>query len=109
VIGVRGGVVELVARSALLLGWYPVVQVVQLGPEHGDTGERFLHFQRLTNLRLDRRASKERMREQVRNLYRSIHTLSKKGIKNAQVARELGIHRHTVPREDTGEPLRRRD
>jgi transposase len=55
-----------------------------------------LHFQRLTNLRLDRRASKERMREQVRKLYRSIHTLSKKGIKNAQVARELGIHRHTV-------------
>jgi transposase len=55
-----------------------------------------LHFQRLTNLRLDRRASKERMREQARKLYRSIHTLSKKGIKNAQVAKELGIHRHTV-------------
>jgi transposase len=55
-----------------------------------------LHFQRLTNLRLDRRASKERMREQVRKLYRSIHTLSKKGIKNAQIARTLGIHRHTV-------------
>src|SRR5215204_4720380 len=55
-----------------------------------------LHFQRLTNLRLDRRASKERMREQVRKLYRSIHTLSKQGIKNAQVARTLGIHRHTV-------------
>jgi len=36
------------------------------------------------------------MREQVRKLYRSIHTLSKKGTKNAQVARELGIHRHTV-------------
>src|SRR5215204_2036083 len=54
------------------------------------------HFQRLTNLRLDRRASKERMREQARNLYRSIHTLSSKGIKNAQIARTLGIHRHTV-------------
>src|SRR5215212_984161 len=54
------------------------------------------HFQRLTNLRLDRRASKERMREQARKLYRSVHTLSKKGIKNAQIARTLGIHRHTV-------------
>src|SRR5215204_705587 len=55
-----------------------------------------LHFQRLTNLRLDRRASKERIREQVRKLYRSIHTLSKQGIKNAQVAQTLGIHHHTV-------------
>ena len=36
------------------------------------------------------------MREQVRKLYRSIHTLSKKGIKNAQIARTLGIYRHTV-------------
>ncbi len=55
-----------------------------------------LHFQRLTNLRLDRRASKERMREQARKLFQSIHTLSEKGIKNAQIARTLGIHRHTV-------------
>ncbi|MCA1731768.1 MAG: ISL3 family transposase [Actinobacteria bacterium] len=55
-----------------------------------------LHSQRLTNLRLDRRASKERIREQARKLYRSIHTLSKKGIKNAQIARTLEIHRHTV-------------
>lgn len=55
-----------------------------------------LQLQRLTNLRLDRRASKERMREQARRLYRSIHALSKKGIKNAQIARNLGIHRHTV-------------
>ena len=55
-----------------------------------------LRFQRLTNLRLDRRASKERMREQTRKLFRSIHTLSKRGMKNAQIARSLGIHRHTV-------------
>jgi transposase len=54
------------------------------------------HLQRLTNLRLDREASKERTREHTRELFRSIHALSKKGIKNAQVARELGIHRHTV-------------
>ncbi len=54
------------------------------------------HLQRLTNLRLDREASKKRTREQTRELFRSIHALSKKGIKNAQVARELGIHRHTV-------------
>jgi transposase len=54
------------------------------------------HFQRLTNLRLDREASKRRMREQARELFETIHALSKKGMKNAQVARELGIHRHTV-------------
>lgn len=54
------------------------------------------HLQRLTNLRLDREASKERAREQARELFRSIHALSKKGIKNAQIARILRIHRHTV-------------
>ncbi len=54
------------------------------------------YFQRLTNLRLDRRASKERMREQAHKLFRSIHALSKKGMKNAQISRTLGIHRHTV-------------
>ncbi len=36
------------------------------------------------------------MREQARKLHRSIHALSKKGMKNAQIARTLGIHRHTV-------------
>ncbi len=53
-------------------------------------------LQKLTNLRLDRKTSKEHTREQTRKLFRSIHALSKKGLKNAQVARELGIHRHTV-------------
>src|SRR3954447_12035632 len=38
-----------------------------------------VHSQRLANLRLDRRASKERMREQEHKLFRSIHALSKKG------------------------------
>jgi transposase len=55
-----------------------------------------VHFQSLTNLRLDRRASKERTREQAHKLFRSIHALSKKGMKNAQISRTLGIHRHTV-------------
>jgi transposase len=55
-----------------------------------------VHFQRLTNLRLDRRASKERMREQAHKLFRSIHALSKKGMKNTRISRTLGIHRHTV-------------
>ncbi|HKH84178.1 MAG TPA: ISL3 family transposase [Gemmatimonadales bacterium] len=55
-----------------------------------------VHFQRLTNLRLDRRASKERMREQAHKLFRSIHALSKKGMKYAQISRTLGIHRHTI-------------
>jgi transposase len=56
------------------------------------------HLQKLTNLRLDREASKGRTREQAWELFGSIHALSKKGMKNAQVARELGIHRHTVER-----------
>jgi DNA-binding PucR family transcriptional regulator len=54
------------------------------------------HFQRVTNLRLDRKASKERTREHARELFESIHALSRQGMKNAQVARELGIHRHTM-------------
>jgi transposase len=54
------------------------------------------HFQRLTNLRLDRDASKERTREKTRELFESIQALSKKGMKNARVAREPRIHRHTV-------------
>ena len=55
-----------------------------------------LHFQKLTNLRLDCKAAKERAREQAHKLFRSIHALSKKGMKNAQISRTLGIHRHTV-------------
>ncbi len=55
-----------------------------------------VHFQRLTNLRLDRKAAKERAREQAHKLFHSIHALSKKGMKNAQISRTLGIHRHTV-------------
>ena len=42
------------------------------------------------------RPQKERTREQTRELFESIHALSKKGMKNAQVARSLRIHRHTV-------------
>jgi len=49
-----------------------------------------VHLQRLTNLRLDREASKKRTREQTRKLFDSIHALSKKGIKNAQIARNSG-------------------
>jgi transposase len=52
--------------------------------------------QRLTNLRLDRKASKERTSEHARELFQSIHALSNKGMKNARIARTLGIHRHTV-------------
>jgi transposase len=57
-----------------------------------------VYFQRLANLRLERKASKARAREQAHKLFHSSihHALSKKGMKNAQVARELGIHRHTV-------------
>ena len=54
------------------------------------------HLQRLTNLRLDRDALKERTRKQAQELFESIHALSKKSMKNAQIPRTLGIHRHTV-------------
>jgi DNA-binding CsgD family transcriptional regulator len=55
-----------------------------------------VHFQRLTNLRLERKAAKERAREQAHKLFHSIHILSKEGMKNAQISRTLRIHRHTV-------------
>jgi transposase len=51
------------------------------------------HLQRLTNLRLDREASKKRTREQTQEPFESMHALSKKGTKNTQIARTLGIHR----------------
>jgi transposase len=54
------------------------------------------HHQRLTNLRLNRQASKERTKEQTHNIFESIHTLSKNGMKDSQIARILKIHRHTV-------------
>jgi transposase len=55
-----------------------------------------VHRQRLTNLRLDRKTSKERTKEQMRDLFGFIHALSRKGAKNSQIARTLGVHRHTV-------------
>jgi transposase len=39
------------------------------------------HIQRLTNLRLERKSSKERTNEQTQKLLESIHALSKKGMK----------------------------
>ena len=44
------------------------------------------HHQRLTTLRLDRRASKERMKKQTQEHFESIHALSKKEMKNSQIA-----------------------
>jgi hypothetical protein len=44
------------------------------------------YLQRLTKLRLNREASKERTRMQVRDLFQSIHALSSKGMKTARIA-----------------------
>ena len=44
------------------------------------------HHQRLTTLRLDRTASKERMKKQTQEHFESIHALSKKEMKNSQIA-----------------------
>jgi transposase len=49
------------------------------------------HLQKLTNL-LDREASKKLTRADA-GVFESIHALSKKGTKNTQIARTLGIHR----------------
>ena len=43
--------------------------------------------QSLTNLRPDHRVSKEPMSEHTRELYRFVHTVSKKGIKNILITR----------------------
>jgi hypothetical protein len=45
---------------------------------------------------LDRAASKEGTTEHTRELFKSIHALLKKGIKSAQMARDLGIHHHIM-------------
>jgi transposase len=77
-------------RDVVLRVFRQHIEVLDLVPTPMD------QFQRLTNLRLDRKASKERTREHTRELFESIPAPSKKGMKNAQVARELGIHRHSV-------------
>ena len=92
IIGVLAGenAITLVARTSSRVARCPAC----------GTRSARVHSQRLTNLRLDREASKERTRrEHTRELFESIHALSKKGVKNAQVARELGIHRHTVKKD----------
>jgi transposase len=77
-------------RDVVLRVFRQHVEVLELVPRPMN------HLQRLTHLRLDRKASKERTREQARKLFESIHALSSKGMKNARIARTLGIHRHTV-------------
>lgn len=50
----------------------------------------------LTRLRLDREASRERTRTQMRSLFRSIRALRQAGMNKSAIARFLGVHRHTV-------------
>jgi transposase len=52
--------------------------------------------QTLTRLRLDRAASKEQTRGQMRARFTAIHHLASTGMNRSAIARELGIHRHTV-------------
>jgi transposase len=54
------------------------------------------HRLQLTRLRLDREASREHTRAEMRRLFRSIRALSKAGMNKSAIARTLGIHRHTV-------------
>jgi transposase len=54
------------------------------------------HHLQLTRLRLDREASREHARTQMRHLFKAIRALSKAGMNKSAIARTLGIHRHTV-------------
>ncbi|MGI8911858.1 MAG: ISL3 family transposase [Rubrobacteraceae bacterium] len=54
------------------------------------------HHLQLTRLRLDREASRDHTRTQMRSLFRSIRALSKAGMNKSAIARTLGVHRHTV-------------
>jgi transposase len=54
------------------------------------------HHLQLTRLRLDREASREHTRAEMRNLFRSIRALRKAGMNKSAIARTLGVHRHTV-------------
>ena len=53
-------------------------------------------LQPLTRLRLDREASHQRTRQQMRILFESIHALLQQGMNKSAIARTLGVHRHTV-------------
>ncbi len=50
----------------------------------------------LTRLRLDREASRQQTRAQMRSLFRSIQALRRAGMNKSAIARTLGVHRHTV-------------
>lgn len=50
----------------------------------------------LTRLRLDREASRQQTRVQMRSLFRSIQALRRAGMNKSAIARFLGVHRHTV-------------
>ncbi|MCA1670528.1 MAG: ISL3 family transposase [Thermomicrobia bacterium] len=52
--------------------------------------------QTLTRLRLDRASSKEQTRGQMRARFTAIHRLASIGMNRSAIARELGVHRHTV-------------
>jgi transposase len=54
------------------------------------------HHLQLTRLRLDREASRECTRAQMRSLFRSIQALRRAGMNKSAIARFLGVHRHTV-------------
>lgn len=52
--------------------------------------------QRLTHLRLDREASRERTKVDMRERFESVHALASEGMNSSAIARALGLHRHTV-------------
>jgi transposase len=52
--------------------------------------------QTLTRLRLDREASKAQTRGEMHARFTDIHHLASTGMHRSAIARELGVHRHTV-------------
>jgi hypothetical protein len=59
------------------------------------------HHLQLTRLRLDRAASREHTRGEMRSLFRSIRALRKAGMNKSAIAHTLGVHRHTVQKYST--------
>src|SRR5215217_2174 len=97
------GTVQVADRFHLLKNLKDVIlrvfkrhsEVLEHVPDPGQS------LQPLPRLRLDREASRQRTRQQMRILFESIHALLQQGMNKSAIARTLGVHRHTVQKYST--------